>query len=453
MVADVPSDVTFDVAFVGLPSSGKSSIINSLSFKRLLQSGVCRTTIEYKKLDIDIYDDSANKFKVIDLPGISDSEENDTKFNDLTYKHIADANLIIWVSDVHKSFITTHEVNEYNKLKQYIKNLQEETGTIYKIAIMLSKCDKTIDFNNKSETKSKTKSKTKSETNFKPTTELKTTELEEITDLDEDTNINDLVIKVKEKFPNEDIILFNAYGRSYHNEKTSSTLKSFIEKLSGIPSNINTKFDISKYMQNHSEEQKKSYEQKFLSVYDKYINNFDAKDLKQIIYLQIITCIMPTLPNIKSNKLNKSILYGPESEKLKQLWNKLDKEFILEHLIKVCMNDTKPIDKNYRIYLYIIFATEQLSDELSNDLNHIEYDIILMRIIDYELSILNFNETSMLNFSGVQNCKNIISKIMESFDKLKHNNKINIVNNILFINKYSTSITHSQLIFAEIENI
>jgi hypothetical protein len=104
-------------------------------------------------------------------------------------------------------------VNEYNKLKQYIKNLQEDTGTIYKIAIMLSKCDKTIDFSNKSETKSKPI------TNFKPTTEL-----EEITDLDEDTNINDLVIKVKEKFPNEDIILFNAYGRSYHNEKTSSTL-------------------------------------------------------------------------------------------------------------------------------------------------------------------------------------------------------------------------------------
>jgi predicted GTPase len=79
--------MTFCVSFVGLPSSGKSSIINSLVFMRVMQTGVCRTTTEYKKLDVDIYDDSNNKFKVIDLPGLSDSEEKDTKFNDLTYKH------------------------------------------------------------------------------------------------------------------------------------------------------------------------------------------------------------------------------------------------------------------------------------------------------------------------------------------------------------------------------
>jgi ribosome biogenesis GTPase A len=57
----------FKVAFVGLPSSGKSSIINSLIFKRKLQSGVCRTTTEYQLLEEIVIDDNGNKFRVIDF--------------------------------------------------------------------------------------------------------------------------------------------------------------------------------------------------------------------------------------------------------------------------------------------------------------------------------------------------------------------------------------------------
>ena len=55
----------FTIAFIGLPSSGKSSIINSLIGKRILESGICRTTTEYNLLDNIIDDDDNNKFKVI----------------------------------------------------------------------------------------------------------------------------------------------------------------------------------------------------------------------------------------------------------------------------------------------------------------------------------------------------------------------------------------------------
>jgi small GTP-binding protein len=103
----------FTIAFIGLPSSGKSSIINSLIGKRILESGISRTTTEYILLDNIIEDDNNNKFKVMDLPGIGDSEHN-VNFNELTNKHI-----IIWTSDVNKAFITTHEVNEYNRIKKY----------------------------------------------------------------------------------------------------------------------------------------------------------------------------------------------------------------------------------------------------------------------------------------------------------------------------------------------
>ena len=37
---------TFHIALAGLPSSGKSTIINSLVSKRLLQSGLARTTTQ-----------------------------------------------------------------------------------------------------------------------------------------------------------------------------------------------------------------------------------------------------------------------------------------------------------------------------------------------------------------------------------------------------------------------
>jgi GTPase Era involved in 16S rRNA processing len=374
----------FVTAFVGLPSSGKSSIINSLCFKRLLQSGVCRTTTEYKKLDIDIFDDFNNKFKVIDLPGISDSEENEMKFNDLTYTHIIDANLIVWVSDVHKSFITTHEVDEYNKLKDFITKRQEDTGTIYKIVIMLSKCDKEINYTKK------------------PTIKLtKKNDLEEITDLEEYTDINDLVNKVKEKFPNEDIILFNAYGRSYHNEKSSNTLKTFIRTISGIPKNVNTTFDISKYMKNYVEEQKISYELKFESVYKIFIN-LDGSNCFQ--YAQMI------INNENKDNLE-TILNKLNASKLIQLWKKLDKQFIISHLIKICSAD---YDRIYQNYLYIIFVVKQLNNEI---IKNEQYNIILMRIIDYELSMLNSTDLTMLNFHGLNKCGSIINTIMNTFNK------------------------------------
>ena len=411
----------FVTAFVGLPSSGKSSIINSLCFKRLLQSGVCRTTTEYKKLDIDIFDDSNNKFKVIDLPGISDSEENEKKFNDLTYTHIIDANLIVWVSDVHKSFITTHEVDEYNKLKDFITKRQEDTGTIHKIVIMLSKCDKCIDYTKK------------------PTIKLtKTNDLEEITDLEEDTDINDLVNKVRKKFPNEDIILFNAYGRSFHNEKTSNTLKTFIRTHCNIPTNENITFDISKYMKNYVEEQKTSYKSKFKSVYHNFIKLYSSNCYQ---YVQMII-------NHESDKDDiKSIFNELNANKLIQLWEKLDKQFIIEHLINICCVD---YDRNYRTYLYIIFVVEQLNNDIDEVVN---YDIILMRIIDYELSMLNSTDLTMLNFHELNKCGSIIKTIMNTFYKLEHSNRVIVINNILFNNKYCLSITHTQLIFAEFDDI
>ena len=193
------------VAFCGLPSSGKSTLINSLIGERILHTGVSRTTTEQRILP-EITDDDNNKFTAIDLPGICDSEEKDTKFDKLTEDNIKKANLICFVSDVNKSFITTHEMNKFLKLKDIVKNIENEDGKIYDIVVILSKCDYEENKNKNNGIIKKT-IKTISNTFYKYG--------KEISDSDEDTDLGDLIKTVrKKKLHNEQIILFNAFGRT-----------------------------------------------------------------------------------------------------------------------------------------------------------------------------------------------------------------------------------------------
>ena len=364
----------FVTAFVGLPSSGKSSIINSLCFKRLLQSGVCRTTTEYKKLDIDIFDDFNNKFKVIDLPGISDSEENEMKFNDLTYTHIIDANLIVWVSDVHKSFITTHEVDEYNKLKDFITKRQEDTGTIYKIVIMLSKCDKEINNNV-----------------IKKDKKIKTIN-EEISDSDEDTDINDLINKVHEKFTNEDILYFNAFGRSMFSDKSTSTLKKFISKL-GTQTKYNITFNISKYIENYDVKQTVSY-------YEHFQNKF-------ILF--------------KDSEF--------EINKLLEIWNNLTIENKNTFLYKLFEENPTP-QLNEKWQLSIIKIYEFISNDIikNYDNSHIKHN----ELINYYLYILikrnSYNHTIVYKYK----IEEIIECINSTFKLLNYSQQEIFYNKLLF---------------------
>ena len=317
----------FVVAFVGLPSSGKSSIINSLVFKRLLQSGVCRTTTEVKQLEEDIYDDNNNKFKVMDLPGLCDSEEVDnTNFTDITYTNIRLCNLIIWVSDVNKSFITTHEVNEYNKLKKYLKDIEADTGKIYHIIIMLSKCDK--DINEKKKVKKKQNTY-------------------EIEDSDEDTDISDLINKVKQKFNGEDIILFNAYGRSFYNKNTSQILKTFIGKKGIMLMTHNTTFNITKYISNYKEKQIEAYYKNFINKYDDFING----------------------------KINDIRLY----------WSRITEKQQLEHIILISSKyeDINIIEINFKIFEYIVIV--------QNNSNFTLPDIVYNILISYYIALLDQN--------------------------------------------------------------
>lgn len=264
----------FIVAFVGLPSAGKSSIINSLLLKRVLETGTCRTTKEYKLIN-NVTDDKDNKFNIIDLPGICDGEETNEKFTELTYAHITNANLIFWVSDINKAFLTKHEINEFDKLKKYLLNLQNETGTVYDIGIILSKCSESYLSDDMKLSSIVHCGETSDEDNDVCN--------DEITTSHEESNLADLVNKVKTRYPDIQVKLFNAHGRCLFHEKTSSHLKNLIKILKTTSSNENTHFDIDDYIKTYAIRQSEEEDKYVKKMFEKYVNTGDEKDFVKLM--------------------------------------------------------------------------------------------------------------------------------------------------------------------------
>jgi len=400
----------FTIAFIGLPSSGKSSIINSLIGKRILESGICRTTTEYNLLDHIIEDDNNNKFKVMDLPGICDSEEHNVNFNELTNKHILNANLIIWTSDVNKAFITTHEVNEYNRIKKILDNVFSETGKLYYLIIMLSKCDKDISIN-KSLTKNKKKIKKHDE---------------EISDSDEDTDTLDLINKVHEKFPSEDIVYFNAFGRSMFSDKSTETLKKFITKI-GIPqTKYNITFNISKYIKNYDVKQTIIYYEHFQS---KFILFKDSKFE--------ITKLLEIWDNMTNENKNSFLSKLFEENFIPSLSEKWDTK-----ILKICQFHSCDSIKNYNnsrirynelinYYLYILINTLTIKHDFTiNEL--IEYINSSFKLLNYSQQEIFYNK---LLFDYSFDCGNRVNII-----KILDFSKKNYYNFEVRFNEYITSL-------------
>jgi GTPase SAR1 family protein len=217
------------VAFIGLPSAGKSTLLNSLIGKRKYQSGVNRTTIKPNQHDDIIYDDDENGFIGMDLPGICDSEDNkESDFNEITDAYIKNADLIYWVTDSNHAFITSHEVDEFNRIRKNLIKHGEETLTYYQFGIILTKCASLIDMNNEE----------------KFIKEVQYEDGEITSDTEEDTTVSDVVKRVKSQYPDIHTTIFNAHGRCIHHKNSSEHLKNYVEKKFPTTNN-NTAFSIS----------------------------------------------------------------------------------------------------------------------------------------------------------------------------------------------------------------
>ena len=141
------------VCFAGLPSAGKSTMINALAGKRVLESGICRTTKEVcvvgatntvgaqKWAPTKLQSDDGVEFCALDLPGICDAEDATGSFDAVTREWATKCDVVVWVTDAHSAFLTTHEAWEYAALRTAIQEKADEDGTLYQFCIVLAKCD------------------------------------------------------------------------------------------------------------------------------------------------------------------------------------------------------------------------------------------------------------------------------------------------------------------------
>ena len=368
------------IAFIGLPSAGKSTLVNSITGKRLLKSGVCRTTLKPHVIgDKNIFNlpeenynmenlesDDNIEYTVIDLPGLADSENKstETNFDTLTLEWIKKADIIFWVSDIRSAFITRYEKEEFEKIEKYLKDERCKTGKYYQLAIMLSKYDCDDDNN---------------------TTIISTDIIKgELVDETEDTTTKDCYDRVIRLFSPEKykIIKFNAFGRIDNNPKSSSNLKQFYKKYFGSSSNINTDFTLKWSLHNYNEKAQNcllssiinyyfyNFDDKNLDTYSKdSIDNFnkiinklnDEKLLRQLLDFLLIDSdnkvSEQSLPLVYDKNIwNKFIeIYMKPSKIFEKIINTINyKEISLEQYKRLCDIVDNNITNMCRIYLHLV---------------------------------------------------------------------------------------------------
>jgi GTP-binding protein EngB required for normal cell division len=241
----------FNIALCGLPSAGKSTIINSLCGKRFAQSGARRTTVSVQKFGpdddcdqkIDLVSDDGFPFNIIDLPGMCDVEDKTREFEKFTYDNACKADIVFWVTDVSHAFMTTHEREEFNKLMVHLDKKSLENGRAYQYGIIISKCDLVV-----------SPKKVGGEGTSGECAKSGKNEDGEITG-DEDTTTSDIIDNVQETFPNIDIVYYNAYGRIKYHQNSSLGLKLLINLGLDIrPYNISFDLNVFKSKQYQCEQ-------------------------------------------------------------------------------------------------------------------------------------------------------------------------------------------------------
>lgn len=271
------------IGFIGLPSAGKSSAVNSLIGKHILNTGVCRTTTNVHHVGPDnIFDlpkdqfhrhtpvsDDGVYYTILDLPGLADSENKgkEENFDKMSQQYVVKCDIVCWVTDIKTAFLTTHEKAEFDLIKNLLDETAKTTGRLYQIFILLSKYDDDDSDNNHSPS---SKSKVVINTNASPKSDSLPDNLiyfdeiesdEELSADNEDTTVKDCLKRVESLFEETKIkiVKFNAFGRILHSESASDKLKSITKKTMPYASKCNNHFYAKWMIEDFDEKQQNAY--------------------------------------------------------------------------------------------------------------------------------------------------------------------------------------------------
>ena len=228
------------LGFAGLPSAGKSTIVNALAGKRVLESGVCRTTTEpcivgttnsvgaQKWVRARLESDDGVEFCALDLPGICDAEDKKGSFNKVTREWAAKCDVVVWVTDARTAFLTTHEASEYAALRAAIQEKADEDGTLYQFLVVIAKFDAST-----AESTNATKGNAGAGMVFLE---------DEIRTGSEETTIESCFERVERAFPSTRVVKFSAFARIVNSG--SEALRALVSARSERTDGTNAAFDL-----------------------------------------------------------------------------------------------------------------------------------------------------------------------------------------------------------------
>jgi len=314
------------VGCIGLPSAGKSTLINALIGRRILHTGVCRTTKEVHYIgptnrfnlpDEQFHEehpvsDDGIKISIIDLPGVADTENvgKENNFDEMTRTWVLNCDIVLWISDIQTAFLTTHEKNEFEKIRALLENHSKETGTLHQMAIVLSKYNHFDIVTPGKITPGKRKSKKKIR--------------DEIEDVEEDTTVQECYHRVQKHFgDNYPIKKINAFGRIMHHPHTSETLKKLVVRM-GTPTNANITFQAAWMITDYQAKQQQSYLQCFVTKPSLASQNNER--------MKVLTTIGELFQNITSRKTLHLLFQILTSSTQTELDNAVTKAGIKVHL-------------------------------------------------------------------------------------------------------------------------
>lgn len=213
-------------------------MLNALAGKHLLRTGACRTTTEPALIardpafglawhESELASDDGVELRAIDLPGITDAENEGGTFDAMAIEWAKLCDVVCWVSDVRTAFLTTHEKSEWHRLKAALQRKADFDGSLYQTCVVLTKCD--VGSFGPSGTSDK------KETRRGVGGELECD--------DEETTIEDCVARVSRVLGDERIVRFNAFGRIVH-RGASATLLSLVRKTGHRAPDVNTRLDM-----------------------------------------------------------------------------------------------------------------------------------------------------------------------------------------------------------------